>query len=75
MIVGGYSLDLYCDSGNPKHNLKENYHCDLAQFAGYDRAGAVRQARRSGWTINWHTQEARCPLCRNYRTVTTAEAE
>lgn len=67
MIVGAYSLDLYCDTRNPAHKLFANYGKNSADFAGYDRADAVRQARRWGWTINWKDRTARCPLCKKYK--------
>lgn len=71
MIVGGYALDLYCDTDNPAHKLQQNYEGDQAQFGGHDRATAVRSARRAGWTINWKTKEARCPICRTYNQAGT----
>lgn len=67
MIVGGYTLDLYCDTENPAHDLRENYAKDKTSVGGIDQADAVKKARAWGWTINWHTMQARCPLCKNYR--------
>lgn len=73
MIVGGYTLDLYCDTGNPAHDLRENYEHDKASYGGIDQSHAVKQARRDGWTINWHERTTRCPLCRNYKPKVTAQ--
>lgn len=67
MIVGGYSLDLYCDTNNPAHRKQANHGCDTAQFGGYTKAAAVRMAKRAGWTFNWRTHTAYCPVCKTYR--------
>ena len=72
MIIGGYSLDLYCDTDNPKHNEQRNFGNDKISVGGNTQADAVRVARRAGWIINWKTGEARCPICRKYKPTTSS---
>jgi hypothetical protein len=66
MVVGGYSLDLYCDFPDESWDHRGN-----AQFAGYGRADfaaesgpeARAQAKRAGWKIDRGQMRAICPTC------------
>lgn len=59
MIVGGYSLDLYCD--NPQC-------CDNpAYFEGGTASECRKQARRAGWELDLAARTAICPACRGTR--------
>jgi len=63
MIVGGYSLHLYCD-GARHAELHPNKLGSLdAEFAGHDEADCNRQARRKGWRLNKQQGKAYCPAC------------
>lgn len=62
MIVGCYSIDLYCD-GEYRHGYQE----DMAQFADADESRCYRQARRAGWVVNTREQKAYCPTCAKLR--------
>ena len=44
-IVGGYSIDLYCDC--PKYVGEDTRH--PGSFAGYNKQDAYGQARKRGW--------------------------
>lgn len=66
MVVGGYSLDLYCDYPD------ESYaHRGSAQFAGAGKAdfaaetgpAAKAEAKRAGWKIERGERRAICPSC------------
>lgn len=67
MIVSGWTMDLYCETGNPRHDWYEYHGMSSASFGGISQADCSAQARAAGWTINWQSREARCPLCRNYK--------
>lgn len=52
MIVGGYTLDLYCDVEG----------CDeQADFAGHSAGDARKLARQAGWVVRLSTNECLCP--------------
>lgn len=57
MIVGGYSLDLYCDKENHEHLWNEFPHKYTGEFGSDCRA----QARRDGWKLKAYV--AICPKC------------
>jgi len=64
MIVGCYTMDLYCD--NPKCEAVFaglDGHRDGIQmgFTGSTRAACARQARRVGWRVG--RTKAYCPRC------------
>lgn len=60
MIVGCYSMDLYCD----------NEACAASNigFTGRNRTQATREARQAGWSVKHATDEQTgvcfCPSCR-----------
>lgn len=62
MIVGCYSIDLYCD-GEYSHDYDEG----KADFADKNESRCYRQARRAGWIINTREQKAYCPNCTKLR--------
>lgn len=59
MIVGGYTLDLYCNTTNPKHEYNEFPHQFYAETGSECRAAA----RRAGWKLDLKTGKAWCPKC------------
>jgi len=68
MIVGCYSLDLYCDNFDIAKNQAEDryghrYNDFPHQFTGFSRAECVRNARRRGWIVNISGNKAYCPDC------------
>ena len=62
MIVGGYTLDLYCDEKNCEHEYDP--HWNPRQYTGERGSSCRAQARRDGWLLNrLHQGSARCPNC------------
>jgi hypothetical protein len=61
MIVGGYTLDLYCDC--PTH--VDTYKEFPDQYYGERGSKCRSQARRMGWKLSWKTGIgiAICPKC------------
>jgi hypothetical protein len=66
VIVGCYSLDLYCDRDNPdgytiadipEHGFREFPH----QFTGHTEGVCMRDARRRGW--RFADGKSYCPKC------------
>jgi hypothetical protein len=57
MIVGCYSLHLYCDNEDAEHPYREFPHT----FTGELGRKCRQEARRAGWTIRG--TKAYCPLC------------
>lgn len=70
MIIGGYELHLYCDTGNDKPDTVNsatiphihNYDGGFEQFVGVDKADCNRRAKRRGWRF---ARDGRvyCPRC------------
>jgi hypothetical protein len=58
VIVGGYTLDLYCDRESTRHAYKEFPHVFYAQTGSRCR----REARAVGWNLT-RGGEAICPKC------------
>jgi hypothetical protein len=72
MIVGCYSLDLYCDNYIIDPTVVEDkwghrYDDFPDQFTGFSRAECVRNARRRGWIVNICGKKAYCPKCAGLR--------
>ena len=68
MIVGCYSLDLYCDNFDlMKDQVEDSYGHRYDefphQFTGYSRPECVRNARHRGWIVNIPANKAYCPGC------------
>ena len=59
MIVGCYTLDLYCDDETCKPKFKEFPKNFIAEYGSECRA----QARRAGWKLNLRDGTAICPRC------------
>lgn len=57
MIVGGYTLDLYCDN-EQAHGVKGVYNEYVHEFGATCRA----MARKDGWKLT-PEGKAYCPLC------------
>lgn len=61
MIVGGYTLHLYCDFHPADANLYAP--ADMGDFAGSTLAICYTEARRAGWSIYPAQGKAKCPAC------------
>ena len=65
MIVGGYSLHLYCDSGlKPAGNVEGHGwagEANPAEFAGRNKTACRTQAKARGWILQGTL--AICPVC------------
>ena len=57
MIVGGYTLDLYCDS----EKCPVGFKAGRWSFTGPTKARCMREARKGGWKIR--LGKAICPKC------------
>lgn len=57
MIVGCYSLDLYCDHNEAREFVCHNW---PGQWAGRTRQDCLRQARQDGWVVQLDTDPHRC---------------
>ena len=62
MIVGCYSLDLYCD--NEKVHKDEYPGMKSIELQGRSRESCLRQARQVGWKINIQKWTCYCPQCK-----------
>lgn len=74
MIIGGYTVHLYCDNEKAKHRLRQldgAYHMSVAgvefdyEFAGRNEAQCLRQAKNTGWRIS-RDKIVICPVCSGY---------
>lgn len=66
MIVGCYSLDLYCDN----EKAHENEYPTLSfESTGRSRAQCLQAAKRAGWAVDIRKRTARCPKCKGIRIV------
>ena len=77
MIVGGYTLDLYCD--HPRHAehsyaIKNETHPD--QYTGETGSECRAKARRRGWKLDLREGQAICPYCgEKFEAVITATSQ
>jgi len=71
VIVGCYTLDLYCDHPHDQEidNNQEHYGDHLAQFTGRTETGCIQRARAAGWSINKSADRVMCP---RHRRATSA---
>lgn len=67
MIVGCYSIDLYCDSGKEKPYGAAGHWSEPDTFAGESFAECAREARKAGWKIDRKNGIAICPNCHKER--------
>ena len=58
MIVGCYSMDLYCDFG--PHPIGYDF---PHQFTGRTEAECFRNSKKRGWKIYPAQRKAKCPRC------------
>jgi hypothetical protein len=74
MIVGGYSLDLYCDNED-KHIILDDgtyyFKPDTVawipikhQFSNETYANCVKQAKKEGWLVYRNINKCLCKYCR-----------
>lgn len=73
MIVGGYTLDLYCDNEMESGTRQERWeHAGSEDFPGpgratytHDECGSKARAaaRRAGWKLDLENGRALCPAC------------
>ena len=61
MIVGGYTLDLYCDLKDCVHRYDPNWH--PAQYVAELGTSCRKQARQDGWLLS-RDGTAMCADCR-----------
>lgn len=73
MIVGGYSLDLYCDYGDKDKGLLHyhRYNGGTAHFDAFSRVEAHRMAREEGWKLEG--DKCYCPKHAKSPELTTGE--
>lgn len=73
MVVGGYTLDLYCDAEDSwmDRTMQFNHHYAMGfqgfgtdQFTGETQAECRAQAKKKGWLIERGGMRAMCPICR-----------
>jgi hypothetical protein len=67
MIVGVYSLDLYCENENHVPRFPGDDRPGLGEFLGRTRSQCARQARKLGWVINFKTGKCHCPECKKFK--------
>lgn len=60
MIVGCYTLHLYCDF-NADHAPGEQ--CYMGEFTGHSMTASYKEARHAGWRVYPAQQKAKCPAC------------
>jgi hypothetical protein len=74
MIVGGYTLDLYCDK-KENHTILESSGYYLRQeigdyiyignqFVGETYGECVKEARGAGWLVNRSKNKCLCKYCK-----------
>ena len=61
MIVGCYSLDLYCDNRECKSVSRFRMEPDV--YTGRTFAGCSRKAKKDGWKIDSRRRWCICPAC------------
>lgn len=65
-VVGGYTLDVYCDHENDDHEHSAFWPGRVDTFYGETKGECMRAARRRGWTIR-RDHTATCPICSGKR--------
>ena len=67
MIVGGYELHLYCDTGGDPYGGKCPYRDPLTSPQGETFGSSLKEcmglARARGWTFKTRGRVAFCPRC------------
>ena len=64
-IVGGYTLDLYCDYPDDNMSSTQRYYHRQEWTFTHDESGAKARAaaRRAGWKLYIDEGRALCPMC------------
>lgn len=62
-IVGGYTMDLYCENEKPYPDGIHPFQMFPQQFVGETRQECAREARKVGWKLNFQNYTAICPIC------------
>jgi hypothetical protein len=62
MIVGGYQLDLYCDT-EPSCPHANKFTSVQAQYVGQTERECLKQARKDGWKFKKDNTLCYCPGC------------
>ena len=74
MIVGAYTLNLYCDRSGygdspnptcPRDKLATGG--QVGEFVGRTRTDTIAQARRCGWLVKDAEDVCLCPQCRKVK--------
>lgn len=64
MVVGGYALDLYCDSEHCQNQSPHGWmEQGKAQFNGETWSECAARARKLGWRISRDRMRCLCPSC------------
>ncbi len=67
MIVGGYTLHLYCDGRgcltNYPHGRGEDARYVAVEFSGETGQECRKDAKKAGWIINARNGTCLCPKC------------
>ena len=68
MIVGCYSMDLYCDS-DPCPTTEKSVCSCLAQLSGSSEQECMKDAKKRGWSFvkDGYQANAFCPNCTKRR--------
>ena len=66
MIIGGYTLHLYCDDEGhaDKYPDEDNAPTEMGEYSGNNAGATRRLARRAGWGVDLKNDKATCPACR-----------
>lgn len=74
MIVGCYTMDLYCEVHYSENEMEKVYafakrnlmyrHNKVHQFTGPTEANCNKQARADGWKLDLKTGQCWCPIHR-----------
>lgn len=63
MIVGCYSMDLYCDNDHKTDGTAREYQlAKPGQYTGHTEADCKRDARKEGWKFK-RNGKVYCPAC------------
>lgn len=63
MIVGCYTMHLYCDGPGP-----HGYGTMPLELTGRTEGECFAQSRKKGWKIDNHEHKAYCPKCKPKKT-------
>lgn len=69
MIVGCYSLDLYCDGGSSCPHRKRYHEGADAQFTAEHGSTCRKKARNAGWFLTTGTDGGSVAYCRDCKSA------